>query len=164
MADQAVKIAALTAFLFFSLVSGAGKPSFAQMTKAEQVSNLIEAGSVDRKQAAPPELISRPVLEYQSEGLRDPFLDYLPEKQEAPAQQEVKEDFANKLKTLEVQGIIWGSGMPQAIVNNQVIRAGDMFEGARVISIEKSGINLMMDDKEYKLGPPSASGVSTEKY
>ena len=125
---------------------------------------IDEAGSATAKQVASTELILRPVLEYQSEGVRDPFLDYLPEKQEQKAQAEVKEDFANKLKTLEVQGIIWGSGMPQAIVNNKVIRAGDMLEGgARVTSINKAGITLMMDDIEYKLGPPAVSSASTEK-
>jgi hypothetical protein len=163
MADHAVKITTLTALLL-ALVLGAGKPSFAQMTKAERADSLIEeADSATTKQAASQELISRPVLEYKSEVERDPFLDYLPEKQEPLAQAEVKEDFASKLKSLEVQGIIWGSGMPQAIVNNKVIRAGDMLEGARVISIEKNGINLMMDEREYKLGPPSASPTSTQK-
>ena len=102
MADQAVKISTLTALLL-AFVLGAGEPSFAQITKAEQADSLIdEAGSATAKQAASTELISRPVLEYKSEAERDPFLDYLPEKQEPQAQGEVKEDFANKLKGLAV--------------------------------------------------------------
>lgn len=95
--------------------------------------------------------ISRPVVEYKSGSLRDPF-QAPTEKKETKAAQEVQEKQERKttiliqpgsdMGNLKVQGIIWGGKMPQAIINDQVFSVGDSIEGSEILDIDKNGITL----------------------
>ncbi len=44
------------------------------------------------------------------------------------------------LPELTIEGIIWNSYIPQAIVNGKIIRVGDIIENVEIVGIEKSGI------------------------
>ena len=46
------------------------------------------------------------------------------------------------LPTLNIEGIVWNTNMPQAIVNGKVVRIGDTIEGVRIVKIEKQGITI----------------------
>ena len=44
------------------------------------------------------------------------------------------------LPELTIEGIIWNSDLPQAIVDGSVVRIGDIIKGVEIINIEKKGI------------------------
>lgn len=91
--------------------------------------------------------VTRPLVEYTSSTLRDPFqgVNTRPASG-SQAQVQVKE-----LPAMTVQGIMWGGKFNQAIVNSKVIKAGDSIEGAQVVSIEKNKIVLIYESRKYTL-------------
>jgi len=104
----------------------------------------------------------RPEVEYKSNQLRDPFQTYIIKEKKVQAQVQDSGSLAqttidpNKLK---VQGIIWGTKMPQAIINDKVYIVGDLIEGAEILSIDKQGIKLISADGIIDLAAPGQSSV-----
>jgi hypothetical protein len=97
--------------------------------------------------------ISRPVIEYTSGNLRDPFQGVNTKPSSAnQSQVQVKE-----LPKMIVQGIMWGGAFNQAIVNNKVIKAGDTIEGAQVVSIDRNKIIMIFEGRKYTLTVVGAS-------
>ncbi|UCB57503.1 MAG: hypothetical protein JSV30_02670 [Candidatus Omnitrophota bacterium] len=94
-------------------------------------------------------------VEYTGRGLRDPFespfelfvpLEEVPkEKKRAP--------IAGGLAHLVVQGMIWDSKIPQAIINNTVVRPGEVIEGAEILDIRKEGVYVLYEGNQYILRP-----------
>ena len=106
-------------------------------------------------------VISRPVVEYSSGDLRDPFSDLFQLDKEKLDQstlvlQEniVLEKPMPSLKNFKVQGVIWGGKFPQVIINNKVLMIGDLIDGAEIVSIEKEGIVLNFDGRIANLVTP----------
>ena len=102
-------------------------------------------------------------VDYTSSELRDPFETYVP-KEEAPlTPSQLQEEVFNP-PTLTIQGITWGSNFPQAIVNNKVIKAGDVIEGAEVVRIKSNAIIFRIGTREFTLASPAAgtAGVVNE--
>ena len=98
-------------------------------------------------------------IEYTSEGLRDPFQKEKIERKEQP-QQPMQ---ISPLPALQIQGIVWGGSLPQAIINNKVVRVGDTMGGVRIIDINKSGVSVFFENREYNLStssPISAQGLN----
>jgi type II secretory pathway component PulC len=93
-------------------------------------------------------------IEYKSEDLGDPFQE---EKIEIKEEPEVQTE-AMPLPSLQIQGIVWGGGFPQAIINNKVVRAGDAIEGARIADINKSGVTVFFENRQYNLSTSSPIG------
>lgn len=52
-----------------------------------------------------------------------------------------------------ISGIVWNSPRPQAIVNNRVVDIGDEVNGARIISIQKEGIAIALNDQIFTITP-----------
>jgi hypothetical protein len=116
-------------------------------------------------------LVTRPVIEYTSAGLRDPFADQLQlaiqqEKKEkelkAPevSQEEASlEEPMPDLGSYKVQGLIWGGGFPQAIINNRVFSVGDSIDGFKITGIEKTGITLDFAGRTVSLPAPGNAPV-----
>jgi hypothetical protein len=52
--------------------------------------------------------------------------------------------------TLRVQGIVYSSKRPSAIIANQVVFEGDSIEGARVIKIERDSVEFEKDAKRWQ--------------
>ena len=101
-------------------------------------------------------VIARPVVEYKSGELRDPFKEVKDaEPQKKPDSAVPGPDF-NKLK---VHGIIWGGRFPQTIINNKVLTVGDSIEGAEILSIDKKGITLSFAGKVTSLTVPGYTPV-----
>ena len=61
------------------------------------------------------------------------------------------------LPSFAVQGLVWGGSMPQAVVDNQVVKVGDVIQDAEIVEISKDGIKLLYNKKIYKLAPPSSA-------
>lgn len=112
------------------------------------------------------EIIARPVVEYQSSNLRDPFKGYLIKEEPKPSLLPAQVDLVMPkfdLSKLSVQGIIWGVKAPQAIINNKVLTVGDLIEGAEILSIEKKGITLSFSGAKFDLTVPGQNPVPAEK-
>ncbi len=104
----------------------------------------------------------RPVMEYKSDKLRDPFKNYLTEEKPEPLPQEtaVVEKPQLDLNKFTVTGIIWGVRVPQAIINGRVLTIGDKLEGAEIISIEKKGITVSFGGVIFDLPSPGLSSTT----
>jgi type II secretory pathway component PulC len=99
---------------------------------------------------------------YTSASLRDPFEDYLSPKTKTkkglkPVTAE-EEEKPKPLPAFTIQGIIWEGVIPMAIINDKVVKVGDVIEGANIISIDKEGVNFLYYGREYKLSAPSFKG------
>lgn len=92
--------------------------------------------------------------EYKAELLRDPFQSY-PEEGLSAFKQEGEIPQAGmpqeSLPSLNVQGVIWGGSLPQAIINNKVVKIGDTQEGARIVDISKNGVTVFFNGRKYIL-------------
>lgn len=111
------------------------------------------------KQVEFPAIKARPNLEYKAGDLRDPFQEYPIEEEkievipgvEAPKPEEVVTPPA-----LTIQGIIWGGRFPQAIINNKVVRIGDVLEEAEITDISKDGVIITFKNRQFNLSSPAA--------
>ena len=110
-------------------------------------------------------VIVRPVVEYKSGTLRDPFSTYFVK--EEPKQ--ISQEDANSVKAeldigkLKVQGIIWGVKNPQVIINDQVLTIGSLIEGAEILSIEKKGVTLSFNGEVLDLISPGQNLIKAGK-
>lgn len=103
-------------------------------------------------------------LDYNAYDFRDPFESYLPKEtvQElSQEERELMEQEAEKqgkpLPAFNIQGIIWGGKLKQAIINNRVLKIGDEIEGAKIVAIEKEGITFLYDKQEHQVPAPAYS-------
>ena len=103
-------------------------------------------------------IINRPKVEYTAENLRDPFSlggSVLKSKNEEITKVPV---LIENPPALTLQAMVWGGVFPQAIINNKVVKEGDEIEGARITSIEKSGISVLFKGRQFDLGAPQSGG------
>lgn len=133
-------------FLFTNNLFAAPAGASAQMKEIEK----LEASQKQR-----PPVVVRPRVEYKAEGLKDPFQGVKKKADEKSPQETVKV----QLPVLTVQGIVWGSTLPQAIINNRVLKIGDTIEGARVIDVNKDGVTLFYGGQQYNLYSPAAGDL-----
>jgi hypothetical protein len=122
----------------------------------EKITKSYEGSDQSSLDAQAP--ISRPSVEYTSDDLRDPFQGV---NTKPAASRDLDKMTVKELPKMTVQGIMWGGMFNQAIINNKVVKAGDLIEGAQVISIEKSKIILLFENSKYTLsvvGEPKPQG------
>ncbi len=60
---------------------------------------------------------------------------------------------------LVVQGLVWSTTRPQAIVNDKVVTIGDEIAGAFVRQINRSGITVEYRGQEFVISPLPPSAV-----
>ncbi|MBN2096862.1 MAG: hypothetical protein JW714_00120 [Candidatus Omnitrophica bacterium] len=109
--------------------------------------SLFISSSLVRAQSAQPQ------VKYTARDLRDPFLSIF-EMQKLSDQPAVGEAISH----LKVQGMIWGAKMPQAIINDTVVRVGEIVGGAEILEIRKEGIYVLYQGKQYILRPTIEGG------
>jgi len=85
---------------------------------------------------------SQEALKYTSDNLRDPFTLNLPQAPAASAQPKALPQF-------KVDGFIWGSSIPQAIINGKVYGVGDTVESAKITKIDKTGVTILFNGSNY---------------
>jgi len=117
----------------------------------------LSAGMQDKRTNKEVQVIVRPKVEYKAQGLRNPFEQPVLNP-EAGQEVSVGTIETKPLPSLTVQGVIWGSGLPQAIINNKVVKSGDILDGAEVFEINKEGVTVMFAGVEYKLSTLPALG------
>ena len=52
--------------------------------------------------------------------------------------------------------MIWGGSFSQAIINNKVLKIGEIIDGVRITEISKNGIVVLFDNQLYKLASPAS--------
>jgi hypothetical protein len=77
--------------------------------------------------------------------------------QEKISQTAVKQQ-ETQLPSINVQGLIWGGVFPQAIIDEKVVKKGDMVGEMRIVEIDKEGITVLFNNKEYVLSPSAGAG------
>lgn len=102
-------------------------------------------------------------IEYKSENLRDPFQE---ERMQTEAEKRKKEKenlqtgqmpaAVKPLPSLQVQGIIWGSSLPQAIINNKVLKIGETIEEVQIMDIAKDKVTVFFENQQYNLSISTA--------
>jgi type II secretory pathway component PulC len=105
------------------------------------------------------ETITRPKVEYKASGSRDPFTGIAIEENI----KDIVSDVSSPPPDLKVQGIIWGGRLPQAIINNKVLKVGDTVQNAKVINIGKDGVTVLFGGRNFTLGSPAAGSAATNK-
>jgi len=104
-----------------------------------------------------PEVPLRPNIEYKAQDLKDPFQ---PPREEKKPEEEPKVEITPEvlpeipLPALEIQGLVWGGNLAQAIINKKIVRTGDLIEGAQIIDINKEGVIISFNKREYNLPSP----------
>jgi hypothetical protein len=117
-------------------------------------------------------VILRPVIEYTSGDLRDPFSDLFQLNAEKERKEKIEQDVLTpeevvepqkplpSLDKLKVQGVIWGGRFPQVIINNKILGIGDSIEEIEIVGIEKKGITLSFAGRTVILPTPGNAPVS----
>ncbi len=98
------------------------------------------------------ETVERPKVEYTASKIKDPFQTNI-----------VKNVISNVSKpedvtppSIEIQGIIWGGKVPQAIIENTVVKAGDTVkEDVRILNISKEGVTVFYNNQRFMLSSPA---------
>jgi hypothetical protein len=131
---------------FFFPAGAAAKPgTFVAMEELER----------QERQSAKPDIPPRLGFKYEQDRGSDPFALIIEEDGQAKAGQAAP-PAAKPLPNLVVQGLIWGGAFPQAIINNKVVKEGDIIEGARLLKVEKAGVSLLFEGREFTLSPAAA--------
>ncbi len=104
------------------------------------------------------EVVSVPTVEYKAGMLRDPFQGYKEEKETAQA---ASEAMVKPLPALTVQGIVWGGSIPQAIINNKVLKEGDLIGEVKITKINKEGIEVFYTGRPYLISSPANNAISS---
>jgi hypothetical protein len=103
--------------------------------------------------------IVRPKVEYKAADLNDPFRPQADEVTGNPAEATV----TVKLPDLKIQGLVWGAEHSQAIVNGKVFKIGDTVENARIIDINRDGIDIVFEGRQFNIPAPAAVYFQNKK-
>lgn len=104
----------------------------------------------------------RHIIEYKAGDLKDPFQPLKKREGETREQIPKEQIRVTPLPDLVIQGIVWGGRLPQAIINNEVVKIGDTIEGVRIIDISKDGVIISFGNQQYNLLSPAV--VSLEDF
>ncbi len=66
---------------------------------------------------------------------------------------QTSEPRATAVPKFVINGIIWNTDHPQAIINGHVLSVGDMIEEATIINIHKSQIEMKLNGKPLNITP-----------
>jgi len=97
------------------------------------------------------EPLAAPYITYAGSQYRNPFVPQWGEERTVHAAPPPQT--AESLPTLVVHGIIWAEAMPYAIVNQQMVRAGDWVEGGHVVAIDRDTVVVQYGTQELRLHP-----------
>jgi len=114
-----------------------------------QMEEIKKIEALEKAKPLPP---LRPRIEYQAKNLRDPF-------QGLKITGSTVAVAKAAPPALTIQGIVWGGSLPQAIINNKVVKIGDTIEEARIIDINKDGVTIFFGGRQYNLASPAAATV-----
>ena len=86
---------------------------------------------------------------YVSSNLRDPFVWF-----GSRNKTEDKEQASGvSPPTISLEGMVWDSQMPQAIINGQIAKAGDTVSGCKIIQIDRDGVMVSYQGRFFVSTP-----------
>ncbi|MCM8783993.1 MAG: general secretion pathway protein GspB [Candidatus Omnitrophica bacterium] len=94
-------------------------------------------------------------LKYFGVNYRDPFSSFLPQEKPVEVVEKVNPP------DLKLQGMVWGSDKPRAIINGTVLGKGDKIQEAEILTISKEGVEFVYKDHVFFLD--RISGTIKEK-
>jgi hypothetical protein len=100
-----------------------------------------------------------PVVSYTSESLKDPFQGMVIEEPENDKPEDIPAIESISLPNITVQGIIWGTNNPQAIINDKVVKVGSTINDITILDI--TGTEIIISYKNQKFALPAPSGIKT---
>ena len=85
-------------------------------------------------------------VEYTGQQFKDPFFykEDLPENQTA-------ENPSDATGAMVVEGLLWNTDTPQAIVNGRIVRSGDKIGEAEVMEISREGVKIRLNGNDCVL-------------
>ncbi|MFA5068788.1 MAG: general secretion pathway protein GspB [Candidatus Omnitrophota bacterium] len=75
-------------------------------------------------------------------GGENPFINLLQTHLASLNKKAPGENASLPMPPLLVEGMIWNTDNPQAIINGKVLNSGDIIDGVRIVNIEKQGITI----------------------
>jgi hypothetical protein len=94
-------------------------------------------------------------LSYAQNKIRDPFEPFLPqEKKGEETFQESGEEEYPSLPEMDVEGILWGTDKPLAVIDGEVYGVGDTLKSidAKIFKIENNKIIIIYQGRLYNVG------------
>ena len=84
-------------------------------------------------------------------AFRDPFQSWLPKKVKKPEETFEKEEepVSSEELRLEVEGMVWDTPHPQAIINGKIYNIGDKIQGGEIIDIDKRGVSILYKGRNF---------------
>ncbi|MBI1953788.1 MAG: hypothetical protein HYS41_06675 [Candidatus Omnitrophica bacterium] len=127
------------------------------------------SGPVRKDEPLPPAVVTRDLFSPPSELLKT-----IRRKEELAREEERLAEEKNRREQpvsesvitpppLQLQGILWGGATgPRAIVNRHILRVGQFIEEAKIVAIEKNGIRILYQEKEFFIPMPAAGSTKEE--
>ncbi len=104
-------------------------------------------------------------VSYTSENFKDPFTVTVMPEPEAEEIQQITPLEKISLPAIKIQGIIWGTNRPQAIINDEVVEVGKTInETITILDITGSGIIVSYKNQKFALPAPSGIKTPDVKY
>ena len=113
---------------------------------------FAEEGKDDNDEAK--EESSQNALNYNASDFRDPFKSYIPSEKEKVGLTVGNIEVIEKevvLPQFEVQGVVWGTSLPMAIIDGQILSIGDKIREAKIVEITRDYIALIYEDKRFSI-------------
>jgi len=93
----------------------------------------------------------------QDEKMIDPFVDCIPKKMEPSLKEEESKEEEEEEEygveeidfKIEVEGVVWDTTIPCAIIDGQLYKIGDEIQGGKIIDINKEGVSIMYKRRIY---------------
>lgn len=93
-----------------------------------------------------------PRVEYGAEGMRNPFKSYIVKSvQPQGAPVEAQPVVMGPFPTFAIQGVFWGAKFPQAIINDRIVKEGDVIDDAKILRITKDQITFLFANREVSV-------------
>ncbi|MFH1655930.1 MAG: hypothetical protein ABH954_04915 [Candidatus Omnitrophota bacterium] len=95
-------------------------------------------------------------LVYTADQYRDPLKSWLPDKEievgpVGPARP-LRTEGPDGPRFI-IQGMVWDTDLPQAIIDGVVYKVGDQFQDAKILEISKDGVKLLYRDRIFIARP-----------
>lgn len=145
--------------------AGSSAPISEAVNRSSPEARLAPAEQAEPTAGVPESHRAPTAVAYTATELRDPLVSLLPRRESGrangrsldpthPSGRE-QEAVSPEQLSLDIEGIIWGGTMPQAIIGGKVYTVGDHVNGARIVSIERGSVTVDVGGTMLQLGVSS---------
>jgi hypothetical protein len=99
------------------------------------------------------------IASYNADGYRDPFMPQIKKEEKKKESDDSSVGREVVIPDFSIQGMVWSSDNPQAIIDGQVLRIGDEIKEAKILSISKEGVKFLFRGKIFTAKPKVTLGV-----